>query len=81
MTKRLEQRYSINFFQKLGDSLVEIIQKIQMAFGDDARCIKQTKKWNNQFKDGRNIDGWRTSLQQADMTRSLHECYADAEPL
>jgi hypothetical protein len=33
---RLEQRYCIKFCQKLGDSQVETIGKIQRVFGDDA---------------------------------------------
>ena len=39
MTERLEQQYCIKFCQKLGDTQVETIQKIQQAFGDDAICI------------------------------------------
>ena len=53
MTERLEQRYCIKFFQKLGDSQVETIRKIQTAFGDDAMGITQIKEWYNRFKDGR----------------------------
>ncbi|XP_013793861.1 putative uncharacterized protein FLJ37770 [Limulus polyphemus] len=53
MTERLEQRYCIKFCQKLGDSQVETIQKIQTAFGDDAMGITQIKEWYKQFKDGR----------------------------
>ncbi|XP_076056524.1 protein GVQW3-like isoform X1 [Oratosquilla oratoria] len=53
MTERLEQRYCIKFCQKLGDSQVETIRKIQTAFGDDAMGITQIKKWYNRFKDGR----------------------------
>jgi hypothetical protein len=39
MMERLEQRYCIKFCQKLGDTHVETIQKIQWAFGDDAMSI------------------------------------------
>ena len=39
MTEQLEQRYFIKFCQKLGDTQVEIIRKIQQAFGDDAMNI------------------------------------------
>jgi len=53
MTERLEQRYCIKFCQKLGDTQVEIIRKIQQAFGDDAMSITQIKDWYNRFKDGR----------------------------
>jgi hypothetical protein len=53
MTERLKQRYCIQFCQKLGDSQVETIQKIQWVFGDDAMGITQIKEWYNQFKNGR----------------------------
>jgi len=52
MTERLEQRYCIKFCQKLGDTQVETIQKIQQAFGDDAMSITRIKEWYNRFKDG-----------------------------
>jgi hypothetical protein len=39
MTERIEQRYCIKFWQKLGDTQVETIQKIQQAFRDDAMSI------------------------------------------
>jgi len=52
MTERLEQRYCIKFCQKLGDSQVETIRKIQRVFGDDAMGITQIKEWCNRFKDG-----------------------------
>jgi hypothetical protein len=41
MTERVEQRYYIKFCQKLGDSKVEKIRKIQQAFGDDAMGATQ----------------------------------------
>ena len=53
MTERLEQRYCTKFCQKLGDSQVESIRKIQRVFGDDAMGITQIKEWYNRFKDGR----------------------------
>ena len=53
MTERLEQRYCIKFCQKLGDSQVETIGKIQRIFGDDAMGITQIKEGYNRFKDGR----------------------------
>ena len=53
MTERLEQRYCIKFFQKLGDSQAETILKIQTAFSDDAMGITQIKEWYNMFKVGR----------------------------
>ena len=43
MTERLERRHSIKFCQKLGDSQVETIGKIQRVFGDDAMDITQIK--------------------------------------
>ncbi|XP_049522073.1 protein GVQW3-like [Dermacentor silvarum] len=53
MTERLEQYYCIKFHQKLGDSQVETIWKIQVAFGDDTMSSTQIKVWYNRFKDGR----------------------------
>ncbi|XP_076056351.1 protein GVQW3-like [Oratosquilla oratoria] len=53
MTEQLEQGYCINFCQKLGDSQVETIRRIQTAFGDDVMSITQIKEWYNRFKDGR----------------------------
>ena len=52
MVARLEQRYCIKFCQKLGDTQVETIRKIQQAFGDDAMSITQIREWYNRFKDG-----------------------------
>jgi len=53
MTEQLQQRYCIKFCQKLGDSQVETIRKIQRVFSDDATGITQIKEWYNRFKDGR----------------------------
>jgi hypothetical protein len=39
MMERIEQRYCIKFCQKLGNTQVETIRKIQQAFGDDAMSI------------------------------------------
>ncbi|PSN39791.1 hypothetical protein C0J52_19452 [Blattella germanica] len=52
MTERVEQRYCIKFCQKLGDSQVQTIRKVQAAFGDDAMGITQIKEWYNKFKGG-----------------------------
>jgi hypothetical protein len=52
MTERVEQQYCIKFCEKLGDSKVETIQKIQQAFSDDAMGAMQIKEWFNRFKDG-----------------------------
>ena len=46
------QRYCVKFCQKLGDSQMETIWKIQTSFGDDAMGIIQMKEWYNWFKDG-----------------------------
>ena len=46
-----EQHYCIKFFQKLDDSQVEAIQKIQMAYSDDAIGVTQIKEWCKWFKD------------------------------
>jgi transposase len=55
MTERVEQRYCIKFYQKLGDSKAEAAWKIQQAFGDDAMGATQIKVWFNRFKDGRTL--------------------------
>jgi hypothetical protein len=52
MTELLEQRYCVQFCQKLGNTQVETIRKIQQAFGDDAMSITRIKEWYNHFKDG-----------------------------
>ena len=44
MTERLEQRYCIKLCQKVGDSQVETIRKIQRVFRDDAMGITQIKE-------------------------------------
>jgi hypothetical protein len=44
MTEQLKQRYCIKCCQKLGDSQVETIQKIEWIFGDDAMGITQIKE-------------------------------------
>jgi len=53
MTERLEQRYCIKFYQKLSDSQMETIRRIQWVFGDDTMGITQIKEWYNRFKSGR----------------------------
>ncbi|XP_077496550.1 histone-lysine N-methyltransferase SETMAR-like [Amblyomma americanum] len=53
MAERLEQHYCIKFCDKLSDSQVETIRKIQTAFGDDAMSSTHIKQWYNRFKDGR----------------------------
>jgi hypothetical protein len=53
MTELLEQRYCIKLCQKLGDTQVKTIHKIQQAFGDDAMSISRLKEWFNRFKHGR----------------------------
>jgi transposase len=52
MTERLQQRYCIKFCQKLGDTQVKTIHKIQQAFRDDAMSISLIKEWLNRLKDG-----------------------------
>jgi len=52
MAERLDQRYCIKFCQKLHDTQVETIRKIQQAFGDGAMNIARIKEWYNRFKDG-----------------------------
>ena len=53
MTERIEQRYCIKFCQKLGDTQVETIRKIQQAFENEALSPTQIKQWFKRFKDGR----------------------------
>ncbi|PNF36792.1 hypothetical protein B7P43_G11160 [Cryptotermes secundus] len=53
MTEQHEQRYCIKFCQKLGDTQVETIHKIQQAFRDDAMSNSWIKEWYNRLKDGR----------------------------
>ena len=53
MTKRIKQRYCIKFCQKLGDTQVETIRKIQQAFGNEALSPTHIKQWFKCFKDGR----------------------------
>ena len=53
MTERIEQRYCIKFCQKLGDTQVETIRKIQQAFGNEALSPTRIKQWFKRFKDGR----------------------------
>ena len=53
ITERLEQRYCIKFFQKLGDSQVETIRKNLRVFVDDAIGITQIREWYNRLKEGR----------------------------
>jgi hypothetical protein len=45
MMEQHEQRYCIKFCQKLGDTQVETIRKIQQAFGDDAMSNSWIKEW------------------------------------
>ena len=52
MMEGLEQWYCIKFCQKLGDTQVKTIRKIQQAFRDDAMSITRIKEWYNRFKDG-----------------------------
>ena len=61
MTEQLEHRYCIIFCQKLGDSQVETIWKIQRVFSDDDMGVTQIKEWYNRFKDGRTESDARSS--------------------
>ena len=53
MTKQIGQRYCIKFCQKLGDTQIETIRKIQEVFGDVALSPTQIKEWFKRFKNGR----------------------------
>ncbi|PNF23319.1 hypothetical protein B7P43_G17106 [Cryptotermes secundus] len=62
MTAQHEQRYCIKSCQKLGNTQVETIRKIQQAFGDDAMSNSRIKEWYNRFKYGRtSVDSERRS--------------------
>ena len=52
MTQCIKQRYCVKFCQKLGDTQVETIRKIQQAFGNEALSPTQIKQWFKHFKDG-----------------------------
>ena len=45
MMEQIGQKYYIKFCQKLGDTPIETIQKIQQVFGDVALSPTQTKEW------------------------------------
>jgi len=53
MTEHLKPWYCIRFCQKLGDSQVETIRKIQRFFSDNAMGITQIQEWYNRFRGGR----------------------------
>jgi hypothetical protein len=48
----LEQQYCIKFCQKLRDTQVETIRKLQQAFGNDAMGSLKLKEWFNCYKVG-----------------------------
>ena len=52
MAEQIEQRYCIKFCQKLGDTQIETIRKIQKVFGDVALSSTQIKEWFELFKNG-----------------------------
>jgi hypothetical protein len=76
MTERLEQRYCIKFFQKLDDTQVETIRKIQRVFGDDAMGITQIKEWYNRFKDGRTSFRWLSTSRDDELIDQVRTDHA-----
>ena len=77
MTERLEQRYCIKFCQKLGDTQVETIRKIQQAFGDDAMSITRIKECTTASKmAARQLTANHVTVgpQLAEMTMSSTKC-------
>jgi histone-lysine N-methyltransferase SETMAR len=52
ITERLEQWYCTKCCQKLDDTQVETIRKIQQAFGDDTMRFTRIKEWYSRFKVG-----------------------------
>ena len=79
MTERIEQRYCIKFCQKLGDTQVETIQKLQQAFGNEALSPTQIKQWFKRFKDGRAsvesdpCSGRPSTSQKEEVMDEVHE--------
>ena len=53
MMEQIGQRYCIKFCQKLGDTQIETIRKIQQVFGNVALSPTQTKEWFKCFRNGR----------------------------
>jgi hypothetical protein len=67
MTKRLEQWYCIKFCQKLGDTQMETIRKIQQAFRDDASTSVDSEPRHSRPSTSRNdnvINQVQTLLMQ-----------------
>ena len=62
MTERIEQRYCIKFCQKLGDTQVETIRKIQQAFENKALSPTQIKHALNALKMA--VHQWKVILAQ-----------------
>ncbi|XP_075558608.1 protein GVQW3-like [Dermacentor variabilis] len=71
MAERVEQHYCIKFCQKLGDSQVETIWKIQPAFGDDAMSSTQIKERYNRF------EGSHTSVESEPSSSRPSSCRND----
>ena len=53
MTEQIGQRYCIRLCQKLGDTQIETLRKIQQVFGDVALSPTQIEEWFKRFKNGR----------------------------
>jgi AraC-like DNA-binding protein len=68
----VEQRYCIKLCQKLGDYKAETIQKIQLAFGDDAMGATLIKEWFNHFKDGRTLADSDQHYRRPSTSRNAH---------
>lgn len=81
------QRYCNKFRQKLGDTQVHTIQKIQQVFGDEAMWIRQIKEWYKWFKQGvtrveRNPRSgkWSTSRNE-EFTADIRQIMEDDRPV
>lgn len=53
MEANLEQRYSIKFCVKLGNSATETLEMIEKAYGNQALSRAQVFRWHKTFREGR----------------------------
>src|SRR5215475_1605402 len=48
-----EQRICVKFCVKVGKSIIETFEMLEIAFGEEAMCRTQTYEWWKRFKEGR----------------------------
>lgn len=63
MSERIEQRYWIKFYKKIGDTQVQNTQKIQQIFDDDTMDKFQIKVW---YTSNMAAPQWRAGYVQAE---------------